>query len=126
MHSWKASIPSSLRSVSRLQRGNSSKELSKGSLRNAWTVKNQGRQSKAWSKEQLLPKILQQTLIDNVIVSLYQGDLTNEKDDAIVNPADAWLQYSQGVACAMVKKGGSPIINDSQHVMSRRGPFTTW
>ena len=73
-----------------------------------------------------LPKILQQTLTNNVKVSLYQGDITDEKVDAIVNPADAWLQCSQGVACAMVKKGGSPIINDSQHVMSRRGPFTTW
>ena len=70
-----------------------------------------------------LPKILQQTLTNNVIVSLYQGDITDEQVHAIVNPADAWLQHSQGVGGAIVKKGGSQIIYDSQHIMSRRVPL---
>ena len=70
-----------------------------------------------------LPKILQQTLTNNVKVSLYQGDITDEQVHAIVNPADAWLQHSQGVGGAIVKKGGSQIIYDSQHVMSRRVPL---
>ena len=70
--------------------------------------------------EQPLPRILQQTLTNNVIVFLYQGDITDEQVDAIVNPANALLQHSQGVGGAIVKKGGSQIIHDSQYVMSHR------
>ena len=70
--------------------------------------------------EQPLPKILQQTLKNNVRLSLYQGDITDEQVYAIVNPANAWLQHSQGVGGAIVKKGGSQIIHDSQYVMSHR------
>ena len=70
--------------------------------------------------EQPLPKILQQTLTNNVRLSLYQGDITDEQVHAIVNPANAWLQHSQGVGGAIVKKGGSQIIHDSKYVMSHR------
>ena len=70
--------------------------------------------------EQPLPKILQQTLTNNVRLSLYQGDITDEQVHAIVNPANALLQHSQGVGGAIVKKGGSQIIHDSQYVMSHR------
>ncbi|PFX14656.1 E3 ubiquitin-protein ligase DTX3L [Stylophora pistillata] len=59
-------------------------------------------------------------LTNNVMVFLYQGDITDEKFHAIVNPANAWLQHSQGVGGAIVKKGGSQIIDDSQYVMSHR------
>ena len=70
--------------------------------------------------EEPLPKILQQTLTNNIIVSLYQGEITDEQVDAIVNPANALLQHSQGVGGAIVKKRGSQIIHDSQYVMSHR------
>ena len=70
--------------------------------------------------EQPLPKFLQQTLTNNVRLSLYQGDITDEQVHAIVNPANALLQHSQGVGGAIVKKGGSQIIHDSQYVMSHR------
>ena len=70
--------------------------------------------------EEPLPKILRQNLTNNVIVSLYQGDITDEKVDAIVNPANAWLQHSQGVAGAIVKKGGSQVEEESQYIMSHR------
>ncbi|XP_027046314.1 uncharacterized protein LOC113674039 [Pocillopora damicornis] len=73
--------------------------------------------------EQPLPiitKILQQTLTNNVRLSLYQGDITDEQVHAIVNPANAWLQHSQGVGGAIVKKGGSQIMHESQYIMSHR------
>ena len=70
--------------------------------------------------EQPLPKILQQTLTNNVRLSLHQGDITDEQVHAIVNPANTLLQHSQGVGGAIVKKGGSQIIHESQYIMSHR------
>ncbi|PFX27331.1 uncharacterized protein LOC111327799 [Stylophora pistillata] len=67
-----------------------------------------------------LPKILQQMLTNNVMVSLYQGDITDEKVHAIVNPANPWLQHSQGVGGAIVIKGGSQIVDESRCIMSHR------
>ena len=39
-------------------------------------------------------------------VSVVQRDITEQKVDAIVNPANGGLQHGGGIAGAIVKKGG--------------------
>lgn len=55
-------------------------------------------------------------------LSLRQGDITEEKVDAIVNPTNSQLDHGgkAGVAAAMVRKGGRQIVDDSWYVMSQR------
>ena len=71
--------------------------------------------------EPSLPDVLQQTLGSRVKLSLYQGDITGEKVDAIVNPTNAWLQHGkEGVAGAIIRKGGRHIIDCSLYIMAQR------
>lgn len=68
-----------------------------------------------------LPNILQHTLSNGVNLSLYQGDITEEKVDAIVNATNSRLHHGDaGVAAAIVRKGGRQILDDSWYVMSQR------
>ena len=69
-----------------------------------------------------LPNILQQTLSNGVNLSLRQGDITEEKVDAIVNPTNSQLYHcgEAGVAAAMVRKGGRQILDDAWYVMLQR------
>lgn len=68
------------------------------------------------------PNILQRTLCNGVKLSLRQGDITEEKVDAIVNPTNLWLHHGgeAGVAAAIVRKGGRQILDDSWSFMSQR------
>jgi O-acetyl-ADP-ribose deacetylase len=49
-------------------------------------------------------------------ISLYQGDLTEEAVDAIVNAANSALQHGAGVAGAIVRKGGQVIQEESDRI----------
>ena len=51
---------------------------------------------------------------------VYQGDLTKEKVDAIVNPANDRLKHSGGAALAIVKAGGKSIQDESDDIMKKR------
>ena len=51
---------------------------------------------------------------------VYQGDLTKENVDAIVNPSNDRLQHDAGTALAIVKAGGRSIQNDSDAIMKTR------
>jgi len=51
-------------------------------------------------------------------IALYQGDLTEEAVDAIVNAANTNLQHGGGLAGAIVRRGGAVIQEES----SRIGP----
>ena len=49
-------------------------------------------------------------------IFLKQGDITDEKVDAIVNAANSQLQHGGGVAGAIVRKGGYSIQQESNQI----------
>ena len=60
-------------------------------------------------------------LFGNLKLVVYQGDLTKENVDAIVNPANDHLQHGGGAAGAIVKAGGRSIQDESDDIMKKRG-----
>ena len=58
----------------------------------------------------------QKEIISNKLISLVQGDITEEKVDAIVNAANSYLQHGGGVAGAISRKGGPIIQEESDHI----------
>ena len=42
---------------------------------------------------------------ENTLIRLIEGDITERKVDAIVNPANSYLVHGGGVAGAIVRKG---------------------
>ena len=68
-----------------------------------------------------LPNIIKHTLSNGVNLSLRQGDITEEKVGAIVNPTNSQLRHGEaGLAAAIVHKGGRQILDDSWSVMCHR------
>jgi O-acetyl-ADP-ribose deacetylase len=57
-----------------------------------------------------------QTRLGEKILSLYQGDLTEESVDAIVNAANEGLSHGGGLAGAIVRKGGMEIQYESDRL----------
>lgn len=53
---------------------------------------------------------------DNGLLTLVEGDITERKVDAIVNPANSYLQHGGGVAGAIVRKGGNIIQKESNEI----------
>lgn len=49
----------------------------------------------------------------NILLRLIEGDITERKVDAIVNPANSYLVHGSGVAGAIVRKGGKIIQEES-------------
>ena len=66
---------------------------------------------------------LVQVLNNKVKLSLYKGDITNERVDAIVNAANEWLRHGGGVAAAIVSKGGRHIQDESTWIVQQYGPL---
>ena len=58
------------------------------------------------------------TRINNSIIELTQGDITDQTTDAIVNASNASLQLGGGVAGAIRRKGGS-IIQEECNLKGR-------
>ena len=58
----------------------------------------------------------QKEIISNKLISLVQGDITEEKVDAIVNAANSYLQHGGGVAGAISRKGGPIIQEESDRI----------
>jgi len=50
------------------------------------------------------------------LIRLIQGDITEQVADAIVNPANEFLQHGGGVAGAIVRKGGKIIQEESNKI----------
>lgn len=55
-------------------------------------------------------------------VSLYQGDITQENVDAIVNAANSHLAHGGGVAAAIARRGGQVIDEESRQWVKQHGP----
>ncbi len=53
---------------------------------------------------------------NNVTLIIKQGDITEEKTDAIVNPANSHLKLGGGVAGAILKKGGFEIQKECDKI----------
>lgn len=54
--------------------------------------------------------------MDGRYIRLVQGDITEQKTDAIVNAANSHLQHGGGVAGAIVRKGGEIIQKESNKI----------
>jgi O-acetyl-ADP-ribose deacetylase (regulator of RNase III) len=61
-------------------------------------------------------------LPSEVTIQLVQGDLTEERVDAIVNAANSHLQHGGGVAGAISRSGGSQIQAESDAWVRTHGP----
>ena len=70
-----------------------------------------------------LTQHLKYELSNEVKLSLYQGDITDERVDAIVNAANEWLRHGGGVAAAIVNKGGRQIQVESTWIVQQYGPL---
>jgi len=56
------------------------------------------------------------------VLQIIHGDITNEKVDAIVNAANAYLQHGGGVAGVISLNGGPQIQNESDQWIEKYGP----
>ncbi len=66
--------------------------------------------------------IINHTFPSGQQLQLVHGDLTQEKVDAIVNAANAYLRHFGGVANAIVRQGGPEIQAESDLWIQRHGP----
>ena len=53
-------------------------------------------------------------------MSVYKGDLTNERVDVIVNPSNNRLRHEAGVAKALLDRGGKVIETESNKIIAKR------
>jgi O-acetyl-ADP-ribose deacetylase (regulator of RNase III) len=63
--------------------------------------------------------------INGVTLKVIEGDITLEDVEAIVNPANNYLQHGGGVAGAIVRRGGEIIQKESDDFIRRNGPLPT-
>jgi O-acetyl-ADP-ribose deacetylase (regulator of RNase III) len=61
-------------------------------------------------------KIVAEHNVNNKILRLVMGDITERDVDAIVNAANSHLQHGGGVAGAIVRKGGQIIQDESNKI----------
>ena len=64
---------------------------------------------------------LEKVIPGNVKISVYQGDITEERVEAIVNAANEWLSHAAGVAGAIISKGRHVIDRESSDIIKTRG-----
>ena len=60
---------------------------------------------------------------DSGVIEVVQGDLTQQRVDAIVNAANEDLQHGGGVAAAIVRAGGDVIQRESDAWVDEHGPL---
>jgi O-acetyl-ADP-ribose deacetylase (regulator of RNase III) len=66
--------------------------------------------------------VKESTLPGGGVLQIVQGDLTQERVDAIVNAANAALQHGGGVAGVIVLRGGAVIQAESDAWVRQHGP----
>lgn len=57
-----------------------------------------------------------ETRINNTILEIVEGDITEMETEAIVNAANSYLKHGGGVAGAIVRKGGKIIQEESDKI----------
>src|ERR687884_1054501 len=67
--------------------------------------------------------VLEINLDNNKVLRLVKGDITERNVDAIVNAANSYLKHGGGVAAAIVRKGGTIIQEESDKILTSRGPI---
>lgn len=70
-------------------------------------------------------QIIFESEINRVKLKVIEGDITIEDVDAIVNPANNYLQHGGGVAGAIVRAGGDIIQRESDEFVRKNGPLPT-
>ncbi|WP_025270137.1 macro domain-containing protein [Hippea sp. KM1] len=61
-------------------------------------------------------RVLKELRINDKVVKVVQGDITEEDTEAIVNAANSHLKHGGGVAGAIVRKGGYEIQEESDKI----------
>jgi O-acetyl-ADP-ribose deacetylase (regulator of RNase III) len=61
-------------------------------------------------------ELIKDILINNVMIKIIKGDITESNVDAIVNAANSYLQHGGGVAGAISRKGGAVIQEESNAI----------
>lgn len=64
-------------------------------------------------------------IIGKTALEIVQGDITALAVDVIVNAANEYLKHGGGVAAAISRKGGPTIQQESDALISARGPLKT-
>ncbi|MGB9681895.1 MAG: macro domain-containing protein [bacterium] len=70
-------------------------------------------------------RVILEKEIKGVRLKVIEGDITLEDVEAIVNPANNYLQHGGGVAGAIVRRGGEIIQKESNEFVRRNGPLPT-
>lgn len=68
--------------------------------------------------------LLETKLSSRQTVQLVQGDITEERTEAIVNAANQYLQHGAGVAGAILRRGGPIIQQESDAWVQKHGPVS--
>jgi O-acetyl-ADP-ribose deacetylase len=68
--------------------------------------------------------VLEINLDNNKVLRLVKGDITERNVDAIVNAANSFLKHGGGVAAAIVRKGGTIIQEESDTIVTSKGPVS--
>jgi len=61
-------------------------------------------------------EIVKHVTFKNTTIKVVRGDITEMEVDVIVNAANSHLQHGGGVAGAIVRKGGSVVQEESNHI----------
>src|SRR5512139_1733154 len=61
-------------------------------------------------------EIIKDIVINNVMIKIMKGDITESSVDAIVNAANSHLRHGGGVAGAISRKGG-PVVQEESNAI---------
>ena len=98
---------------------NSSKSVGAGGSSSSSGTKETNLSNKKTKKKVI--EMLTCVLSRNVKLSAYQGDITKEVVDVIVNPANKDLDHDGGAAGAIVRAGGKSIQTESDEIIKKGG-----